>query len=114
MAKKISRFKVDDIITYFGNKMLVISEPDIYGDCICLELEITDKEHAWENTGSLLRRPETHNKYKYLLDDENNTFGWYLIENDEYYNLSVVKNTRLARKMFPKAKESECGEWLNV
>ena len=28
--------------------------------------------------------------------------------------VSTVKATRLSRKIYPKAKESECGEWLEI
>jgi hypothetical protein len=38
--------------------------------------------------------------------------GYYVY--DKYLKLSVVKNTELARFMYPNAKITECGGWLEI
>lgn len=38
--------------------------------------------------------------------------GYYVY--DKYLKLSQVKNTELARFMYPDAKVSECGYWIEI
>ena len=106
------KYKVGDYLIYHGNVLLVIGKPDLAGDMICLEVKTTQKDWAWENIGRHTTLARVSDKYNHLLEDPNNTFGWYLVQYDDEYILPKVTNTRLARKMYPNAKESECGKYL--
>jgi len=114
IVNRVNRFKLGDVINHQGNKLLIIGNPDKDGDILCLELEITNNDAAWENYGNLINTRRVAKEYRHLLKDNNNTFGWYLSKYDYDYDISKVKNTRLAKKLFPKANESEDGEWLYV
>ena len=50
--------------------------------------------------------------FPYILDVPKNSVGGDLLFNDEELELARIKNTKIARKMYPHYEEN--GEWLIV
>lgn len=84
-----------------GDKIKVSSTPNVGDGYEGKVLIISEYLYDWKD--------DLGEWYRFV--DENGEFEVNLPECDF---MSIVKNNRLAKKMFPNAEESEDGEWLYV
>lgn len=88
-----------------------VSKLDLIGVCVFLAKKYNNIRFIYENQhGNILLIGENGKRYNSFINLRNFNRR---VKNNYYRKLSIFKDTKLARKIYPKAKEFKKG-WLYV